>query len=354
MTFDLYMGSGVALGGLFCLALVPVLARFAGSVGLLDKPTERKQHVGNVPVVGGIAIYLSVLVASLALGIEWRVMAPIVFGTGLVLMGVLDDIYIMSARQRLPLQIATALAMVFLGGQSIESVGDLYGSGPVLMTGVVSVIFTIMCVVGVINSINMLDGVDGLSGTIITITVCPLAYYCYKAGDLASFQLMMTMVGALFAFLFYNSRLFRKSAKVFMGDSGSMLFGFFLVWYFIVLTQGPDAVLSPVSAGWIFGLPLADTVSVMMRRLSQKRSPFDADREHLHHRLLEANFSVNGMVLVMALIQVGFILVGILVNEYRVLIPFSFWLFVVLVLAHHFLTPRLLHKRVEAGLVDQG
>lgn len=351
MKLDLYLVSGIVIGGMFCLALVPLLARYAGSMGLLDRPTERKQHDGNVPVVGGIAIYISVLLASLALGMEWRVMAPVLFGTGLVLMGVADDIFVMSARQRLPLQIATALAMVYLGGQSIESIGDLSGTGTVVLTGFVSVAFTIMCVVGVINSINMIDGVDGLSGTIITITICPLAYYCYIAGDLASFQLMLTMVGALIAFLFYNSRLFRKRAKVFMGDSGSMLFGFFLVWYFIELTQGPGAVLSPVSAGWIFGLPLADTVSVMVRRISQKRSPFDADREHLHHRLLEANFSVNKMVAIMAIIHMCFVLVGILANEYRALIPFAFWSFVIVVVVHHFLTPRLLLKRSDTALV---
>jgi len=340
--------SSFLVGSVICLLLVPITAKLAIQVGLTDKPTGgRKQHLGHIPLVGGIAIYISILISSLISGIDWAVMIPVLFGTSLLLLGVADDLFALSARKRLPLQIAVALAMIYFGGNSIESVGNLGSGNAVVLSGFFAIVFTVMCTVGVINSINMIDGVDGLAGTIITISVATLTYYCWKAGDIASVKLMLTVVGALLAFLFYNSRLFRSQASVFMGDAGSTLFGFFLVWYYIRLTQGDGAVLSPVSAGWIFGLPLADTVSVMVRRMSQKRSPFDADREHLHYRLMDAGFSVKNVVRTMGFVHLLFVLVGVIVNEVRSLEPVAFWLFVLVVVLHFFLLPKMLGKSVQ-------
>lgn len=322
-----------------CFLLVPELSKQAIRFGLVDKPTDRKQHSGEVPIIGGMAIFLSTLLAVLLVSPSYWVLMPLAVGSVLVLMGVLDDKFNLSAIIRLPIQIVVALLLIYLGHVGIESVGNLMGAGPVIMTGAVSIVFTVMCTVGVINSINMIDGVDGLSGVIISITILPLIYFCLKSGDTESVVLLVSLLASVLVFLYFNARIFRQKAVIFMGDAGSMLFGLLLVWYFIRLTQGDSHILSPIAAGWIFGLPLVDTISVMVARVLQKRSPFDADRNHFHHQLLDSGFSVNQTVLIMAVLHAAFVLTGVVCNEFTNLEPVLFWLFTLIVIMHHFFTP---------------
>ena len=311
-----------------------VLSKLAKRVGLVDRPDARKKHIGEIPVVGGVSIFLTVLVTGILIRMELETLLPVIIGFVLVLVGALDDRFGLSAYLRLPLQAISALLMIYVAGVSIGSIGSVIGGDSVLLSGGAGIAFTIMCTVGVINSINMIDGVDGLSGVIISLTLLPLLYLCWLAEDLDSLNLLIICLSATLGFLYLNSRFFRKSALVFLGDAGSMFFGFLIVWFLVKLSQGGGAVLSPISAGWIFGLPLVDTVSVMVQRISEKRSPFDADRNHLHHKLLDAGFSVNQTITVMGLVHTAFILVGVLSNSLRLLEPVFFWLFVGIVLIY--------------------
>jgi len=127
-----------------------------------------------------------------------------------------------------------------------------------------------------------------------------------------------------------------------MGDSGSMLLGFILVWFLITLTQGYEPPISPVVAGWIFGLPLLDTTVVMVNRIAARKSPFSAGRDHLHHRLLDSGFSVNQTVLCVCAIHSVFVIIGMIANNHRELEPFLFMGFVLCVLLHCFITPIIL------------
>lgn len=299
--------------------------------------------MGEVPMVGGMSIYMATLTAVCVVHFSLPVVLPLLIGFALVVMGAVDDRIELSTRVRFPVQALTAMAMIVFGHIGIESVGNLFGYGAVVMGSSLSILFTIMCTVGAINSINMIDGVDGLSGSIIGITLATLAFFSYQAGDMTSVVLLMSLLSAICVFLFFNSRLFRRSAVVFMGDAGSTFFGFLLVWFFIQLTQGESAQLSPVAAGWIFGVPLMDTVSVMVRRTLLKRSPFAADRTHLHHRLLDAGLKPNQVVLFMSSCHFFLILIGALCNALpETFEPLFFWSFVVLVILHFFTTPRLL------------
>jgi UDP-GlcNAc:undecaprenyl-phosphate GlcNAc-1-phosphate transferase len=122
-----------------------------------------------------------------------------------------------------------------------------------------------------------------------------------------------------------------------MGDAGSTVLGLLLVWLFINLSQNGNAPLSPVTAGWLFGLPLIDSVSVMVRRLTHGQSPFKADRNHLHYQLLDLGFSMRSTLLLMLFIHTVMVSVGLLFNQVHAAEPILFWTFVGLVLARHFL-----------------
>lgn len=330
-----------------CLLLVNLLGGVAKAVGWVDKPDTRKNHTGEIPLVGGICVFFSALLALAVTGTPLWAWSPLLVGSILLFVGVVDDRFALSARLRLPIQAGAALAMIHFGGLGIESIGDITGSGPVILSGWVSVAFTIMCTVGVINSINMIDGVDGLSGSIIFLTFLPVAYFSWLAKDYGSVTLLVSCLAAILVFLYFNARLFRSKAAVFMGDAGSMLLGFVLVWFLIRLTQGGSAVLSPIAAGWIFGLPLADTVSVMVGRVLNRQSPFSADRNHLHHKFLDSGFSVNETVLLMVIIHSMFIALGMLGNTSQTYEPVLFWLFVVIVITHYFATDRAIARLMK-------
>lgn len=313
----------------------------ANRLGLVDKPGGRKQHRGHIPIVGGLCVYLSVVLSGFMLNFNWGFFLPLVVGLPIVIVGVLDDRFALSMGLRISTQLAVALGMIFIGQIEINSIGNITGTGDVNLGGAAAVVFTVMSVVGVINSINMIDGVDGLSGSLIGLSLLPLTLFAWLSLDQGAVTLLLSLIAALLAFLLYNSRLFRSHASVFLGDGGSTFLGFILVWYLIKYTQGHAGVLSPVSAGWILGLPLADTIVVMVRRLWNKSSPFTADRKHLHHRFLDAGLGPNKTVLLMLGIQSVFIGIGFLSNTLSGTDPLFFWAFVVVTVAHFAFTPRI-------------
>ena len=347
--------SGV-LSGVLCLLGVILLVTIAAPLGLMDSPDARKQHLGDVPAVGGLAVYVSVFLGVTIAGSGPSVYMPLVIGGILVITGLFDDKYGLSALLRLPIQAMAAVLMMQFGGIGIESVGSIWGAQAIVFTGLAVTVFTIICTVGVINSINMIDGIDGLSGSVMLLTFLPLAYLSWSAGENELTVLLISFLSSILAFLYFNARIFRPTAKVFLGDTGSMLLGFVLVWTLIKLTQGPGAVLSPVAAGWIFGLPLVDTVSVMVGRLLAKRSPFSADRTHLHYRLIDSGLSVNQAVATIMLIHSVFIIVGLLSNAATIFEPILFWSFTLIVVLHYFFTDRAIlsllgsSKRVSLDL----
>lgn len=336
-----------------CCALVRLMCSQAERLGLVDKPGGRKQHTGLVPIVGGLCVYLSVLISGGVVGFNLAFFLPLLLSLPIVISGLMDDRRPLSPAFRIPIQIVCALGMIYFGQVEIENIGDITGGGQILLVGFAASAFTVVCTVGVINSINMIDGVDGLSGSLIALSLVPMALYAGMSQDTAALALLVSLIAAIIGFLFYNSRLFRSHARVFLGDAGSTFLGFVLVWYLIKYTQGDYAVLSPVSAGWILGLPLVDTVAVMVRRVLDKGSPLAADRNHLHHRLLDTGLGVNKTVLVMLGIQVIFIAVGMISNAYGGAETLFFWIFVLVCGLHFLCTPRGLVRLADSGVMGK-
>lgn len=277
--------------------LILLLAPLARRIGLVDSPRAHKAHLGDVPLVGGIAIFCGFLFGVLALDVPLNDLRPLFAGSALlVIVGVLDDFKELDPRSRFVPQIAAGLMMTLWGGVRLTDLGALSGPDETLL-GAWSLPFTLLSVVGVTNALNMLDGIDGLAGGLTLITLTILGLVALSAGEATSAGVLLALASSVLAFLCFNLRLpGRNRARVFMGDAGSMFLGFAVAWFLVRLSQGDEPAIEPVTALWVVAIPLMDTVGTMLRRLLRQRSPFLADREHLHHLLQRMGLSVGGTV----------------------------------------------------------
>jgi UDP-GlcNAc:undecaprenyl-phosphate/decaprenyl-phosphate GlcNAc-1-phosphate transferase len=324
-----------------CACLVSALAlifliRLAPLTGPMDIPQGRKSHDQPTPLVGGIAIMAALLVTAVLLRFDISVLTLLVCSLLVFLAGVVDDFREISQYPRFAAQILACGLVLWLLNVPLRSVGDLFGVGPIGLW-VFALPMTVFAVVGVTNATNMGDGMDGLAGSQALIAALAFATAAHLSGLAAQAQLMLSLAGALAAFLAFNLRLpWQRRARTFLGDAGSMSIGFLLGWTAVDLTQGTGRSLHPISALWVVVIPLCDTVSLILRRKAAGRSPMQPDMEHLHHQLLACGFSVthtvmliSGAGLICSVIGVGGWLVG--VPE-----PVLFALFVALFLGHHF------------------
>lgn len=276
---------------------IRLLMPFAAHVGLVDKPSSRKQHQGNVPLVGGLAMFGAFAFSTLILGEPMFNYRSLFAAMGfLVFIGILDDIYDLSPFRKTIGQMVAAIFMTSWGGLYVSELGDLFGLGGVHLKDW-AIPFTIVCVLGLINAVNMSDGLDGLAGGIVFIALALFGIAALSAGHVVQAKLIFLLAAVLLGFILLNMRFpWRPRAVVFMGDSGSMMLGFALTWFAVGLTQNSNPAISPVTAVWILSLPLLDMGSVMLRRAIKGRTPFVADREHMHHMLLRSGYSESQVV----------------------------------------------------------
>ena len=321
---------------LLSIGFIRILIPAALRVGFVDAPCLRKRHDGQIPLVGGLGIYATLLPLCLILPF-WQARNGvwlITLGLPLLLTGLADDRWQLSARMRIFVEIGCSLVAIQYCGVRLEDIGHLLpqvGGTLVLL----SVPLSVISMVGVINAINMTDGVDGLAGGLSTLTFAALAWLAVPSDPAVALQLV-SFVAVLVGFLVFNSRFFgRKRASIFMGDGGAIFIGFALAWYLITLSQGPNAVYSPATALWLFAMPLLDTLTIMTRRMRHGQSPFAADREHLHHILLLAGFGANRTVLIILAAHSLFILCGFANIWFKAPDWVTFGLFVVLFAAYY-------------------
>ena len=293
--------------------LLWILEPAARHIGLVDRPGGRKVHAHPTPLIGGVAMAL-----AFAFSITWLPIPlsdyRLLFAGAvlLVTLGVLDDLHELSPKSRLGAQIAAGLIMTLGAGVVLRDLGQLVVPGPLVNLGILAVPLTVFATVGVINAVNMSDGIDGLAASLLLVTVCSLGLISWASGHLPSLGILVLLAGVLLAFLTFNLRL-NGNALVFMGDAGSMFLGFVLAWLLVKYSQGEHRLLAPVTALWLFALPLIDTVSMMLRRAMLGRSPFLADREHFHHILMAAGFSPKqtlGLMVLLAATTAGVGLAG--------------------------------------------
>ncbi|MBX2812203.1 MAG: undecaprenyl/decaprenyl-phosphate alpha-N-acetylglucosaminyl 1-phosphate transferase [Myxococcales bacterium] len=304
----------------FCLALVvaalstPIVVWVAHRKGWLDLPNEsRKVHSRAVPRLGGVAVVLAFFAPILCLALyenrvsdllysDIRLIAGLFSGAlAIVTLGVYDDLRNASVRTKLLVQCGVA-SILWLCGFRIELLSSPVGD--VINLGVFSLPLTVLWIVGVINALNLIDGLDGLASGVALLATSVLFGVAMVGNAILLCLITAALAGAIVGFLFWNF----NPAKIFLGDSGSMFLGFVLSAVSIWTQQkGATAValLVPVLA---LGLPILDTSLSFIRRLRKGCSPFQADKEHLHHRLLALGFSHRGAVLVLYSVSILFCL----------------------------------------------
>ena len=300
------------------MTLLFIARKVARRVGLVDKPNARKHHHGDIPLVGGVSVYFSLwLIYALQPGWLPEFPAYMCCITLLLIVGVLDDRFDLPVVPRMLLQVGVAVIMM-CQGLYLSSLGNVLFGYPLVM-GAAGYLVTIFAVIGAINAYNMVDGIDGLLGMLASITFCFLSiiFFMGDREDLAMWCL--ALVVACLPYILLNLGIpWGRKFKVFMGDAGSMLIGFTVIWLLIIASQGQDAVMRPVTALWIIALPLMDMMRVMIDRIQKGNSPFKPDREHLHHILLRKGLSQKDILLVTSLTMIVLSTAGIIFDHYRV------------------------------------
>jgi UDP-GlcNAc:undecaprenyl-phosphate GlcNAc-1-phosphate transferase len=279
------------------IALIPPLMHGAGRLHVLDMPSQRKVHAQPIPRVGGIAMAAGTLLALLLWG---GVAAPLpAFCTGIVILlafGVWDDRVSLGAGTKFLGQLAAALVVMLWGDVSI---GSLTLAERIDLPQWVAAPLTLFFIVGVTNAINLADGLDGLAGGTTLLSLCAVALLAWTSGSAFVGSAAVIIVGAVLGFLRFNTH----PARVFMGDSGSQILGFSVAVLAVVLTQDTATPLSSSLPLLLLGLPIIDTLMVMTQRMLAGHSPFRADRNHTHHRLLALGLVHHEAVVAIYLLQ---------------------------------------------------
>ncbi len=333
------LASAVAFAVAFCA--IVLLRPFAHRLGLVDKPGGRKHHDGEVPITGGLAMVVG-LMAGVCLQPELRVNTAMLCLVGasilMLIVGVVDDTRTLSPRLRIAATLLISMLVVRMERFQLTSLGDLLGLGSI-HTGLVAIPLTLFCIVGVVNALNMVDGVDGLAGSLTLVALSAMAWMSASAGDSLSWALISIVIAVVTAFLCFNARTpMRGSASVFMGDGGSMFLGFAVGALLIGLSQSTPTyarVLSPVIALWLLALPLMDAVCILVRRMRSGRSPFSADRGHLHHVLQDAGYTPGQSVFIIFVLASILALVGVMGQHFAVPEPVMFGGFMLLFFVYY-------------------
>lgn len=306
------------------LIAIVALAPLAKRVGLVDVPTERKQHQDAVPLIGGLAIFFAFLIGALLWGaaeasmveIKGRSALGVLLGCSafLVITGALDDRYNLGVLMRIASEILVALTIIELLDLRLTWLGDLIGTGQIQMPPSISYVFTVVAIFGLINAFNMLDGIDGLlASLVITTTIGFHLFTATKPGLISLF-----ILASLSAFLISNLKLSPIVPKSFLGDAGSKLLGFVMVCLLLGAASnqvGGQKLIKPATALYLVAVPLFDMVFTTLRRIIRKGSPFAADRSHIHHLFLDLGFSQRRALVMIVTINLAATSLGLLLHR---------------------------------------
>lgn len=305
-----------------CAGVIAIVRPLARRVGLLDVPGGRKMHEGSVPLVGGIGMLVAIAVGMWLMPAADPVSGSLLGAFALlVAVGVADDRFDVPARGRLVAHMLAALiALIVLDADRMLSLGLAFGTAqPLVFTGLAAVAVSLLLVAGAINAFNMIDGTDGLAGAMALIALSGLGWLAAAGGDTFAAQLCAVTVGAVGGFLLFNLPLgVNRRWRVFMGDAGSTLLGFLAAIVALRLTQTGASSVAPVTVLWLAAIPIADLLVVMLRRMLSGRSPFRADRQHIHHQLLDAGLAAPAVLLVLTAAAATLALAGLWMHSARI------------------------------------
>ena len=284
--------SSFTAGLLLAFSLRPIAIKW----GVTDKPGKRKLHVGDVPLIGGPLILLVTFMGSLLSSVDFP-LGAFIAGSLIVLLGVFDDKYDVSAIPKFFLQVAIACLLISINGAHIVDIGIYQKDFVNPANQTLHFGLAVLAIVVGVNALNLIDGIDGLAASIVLVILINANLAFVVSGQSVPKDVLLhsaLLIGTLCAFLAFNLGLF-DGKKIFLGDSGSMLVGLLIASMLINISQTPSSssgITIPASLClWLTALPMTDMLVTFMRRIINGRSPFSADRTHLHHRLRDVGLS---------------------------------------------------------------
>lgn len=291
------------------LIVTPFVIKLAIKIGAVDKPNARKVHSKLMPRMGGLAIFIGVIAGYFAGGVYNEKVTAISVGAILiVLIGMLDDKYELSAKVKFAGQLLVA-ALIVASGLTIDLLTIPYIGNFEL--GFWSYPITVLWIVGITNAINLIDGLDGLSAGISAIGIATIAIMAALAGKMLIFTLSVILLGSIIGFLFYNFH----PAKIFMGDTGALFLGYSISILSLLGLYKSVTLFSFLVPIIILGVPVFDTTYAIIRRIVNKKPISAPDKSHLHHRLLALGLSHRNTVLAIYAFGILFSISAILVSE---------------------------------------
>lgn len=304
---------GAVIAFLVTFSAIPIIIRVAEMKHLFDLPDdERKLHMNPIPSLGGIGIFAGFILAMLIAIPVGSVHLQFITAAVMVVffLGIKDDIVVLTPLKKFLGQLVAAAILVFKGGVVIDSMHGFMGIEN--LPYAFSIAVTFFTIIVVTNSFNLIDGVDGLAGSLGLLSSVAFGTYFFIAQEPVYAVMSFSMTGAILAFLIFNV----SPAKIFMGDTGSLLLGIInsvLVIKFINVASSPVATVAIPSAAAlgfaVLFVPLFDTLRIFAYRILSRRSPFSPDRNHVHHLLLEKGCSHN-MVTFLA-VSFNIIIIGL-------------------------------------------
>ena len=311
----------------FTLVIIFALSRVAPSLGLMDAPSDRKRHAEETPLVGGLAIFITLCLGALIWGQTnesfitvrdqealWVILGCAAF---LVFTGALDDVFHLGVFIRVGSELLVALVVIEALNLRLVNLGDLLSIGNIQLNAFFAYPFTMVAIFGVVNAFNMLDGLDGLLALLVIATLATFHLFTQLPPGLITLFIGSSLV----AFLVSNLKLVRFVPKTFLGDAGSRLLGFIVVCLLLAAASGQvggTKLIKPATALFLVGLPLFDMVFTTIRRLLRNGSPFAADRGHVHHLLKDLGFSDRRALVLIVAMSVSLNFIGLLLHRSNV------------------------------------
>lgn len=316
----------ITIGGIATL----VFASVGESIGLVDYPDHRKQHRQPTTTTGGLSIFVTIFACSLLLlPKELNTWIYFACSSMLIILGLIDDREDLPAIQRLFAQTIIALVMCINGEIYIQHLGSLLLDGQELVLGRWGYLLSVVAVIAAINAFNMIDGIDGLLGSTALIVFSALALLFGLSGDSGNLKFSLLIALSIIPYLWANLQVRPVwMQKIFMGDTGSMLIGFTVVWLLIQGSQGELRSFSVMTALWLICFPLMDMARVMLIRKLHGKSVLEADRSHLHHILGENLLGSPTPLFLINTFSLGAVAIGIVMELLSVPDVVSLTLFV--------------------------
>ena len=312
------------LTGIFTRYAIPVIVRVAKAKKIFDMPNGRTSHQTPTPRLGGVGIFLSVLLVSLLVidiskfsQLQYALAGSII----LFFIGLKDDILSLSQWKKLGGQLLATTFIVFFADIRFTSIHGFFGLYEI--SYIQSVIISFFVIILIINAFNLIDGIDGLSGSLAIVSFMVLGawFYINKSYEIAI--ICASMTGSLGSFLLFN--IWAKRRKVFLGDTGALFIGYLLAIFiisFCELNTTTKIVMPirsvPVFAFCILIVPLLDTARIFLIRILQGRSPFSADKNHIHHYLLDLGLSHIQVTAILVAANIFFILLAYLLQNLNI------------------------------------